>query len=248
MANPPGRPKIPPDAERCTARARQTGQQCRQYREGGTTVCRYHGARGIVARKAQIIARGQGRESRGLPLRLAERYQTLISDPDILNLTGDLALLDLRLEELTGRLEDGESVGGLRRARDAYTKLRSALAKGDGGAVGQAMASLDAILTSATAADNTWRDIREILLERRLLAETERRRLVDLHQMVTVEEMMLFVNALIQIINRHVPDQRTRTSIALEVRGLLGRQAATRSGRIPQHRQPTTVDATVTPA
>lgn len=238
-----GRPKVPPPEARCVGHARhRNNEQCLNYREGGTTVCRKHGARGIVARQTQVIQDGQGRRSMRLPAKLAERYQQLIDDPDILNLSRDLALLDLRLEELTGRLEDNESVSGWRRARDAFTKLREALTKGDGGAIREELGRLGQVITGATASDSTWRDIRDVLLERRLLAETERRRLVDLHQMVTVEELMLLMNAILIVINRHVPEPQRRLAIAMEIRSLMNRRAATQKGRAAPTPEPDVVD------
>jgi hypothetical protein len=237
-----GRPTPPPPSERCTATSKGSGDQCLNYREGGTTVCRFHGSEGVLARQKQAVASGQGRESLRLPVKLQQRFNDFLGDPDILNLSRDLALLNVRLDELTSRLEDGESVTGWRRAREAFGKLRAGLAASDGAAIRDAVGRLSEIITGATATDNTWRDIRDLLLERRLLAETERRRLVDLHQMVTVSELMVLMNAIIKIVYEEVPEPKRRTAIAMKLRALMNRQAATRSGRVPRDPEPETVD------
>jgi hypothetical protein len=243
-----GRKSIPPDDQRCVATSKQHNRRCRNYRDLGTTVCRFHGAAMQVQQQQYRLDNGQGRSSMRLPIRLAERYDQLVSDPEILNLSRDLALLDIRLEELTGRLEDGESTRGWARAKEAFRKLRAALTDGNGGAVREQIGVLGRLIDSSVNLDNTWRDIRDILLERRLLAETERRRLVDLHQMVTVEELMLLMNNVVMVINKHVPEPERRANIAIELRALLNREAATRSGRParPRPDDARVVDAQVT--
>ena len=214
-----GRLSMPPDDRRCLARSKQRQDRCQNYREPGLTVCRIHGAKspsGFEAKGFQT-----GRYSRALPRHLTERFETLVADPEILDLSRDLALLDARAEELIARLESGESSQAWQAARDALTRLDAALREDDERELELSMRQLVGILSAAAGREATWRDIRELLQERRLLAETERRRLVDLHQMVTVEELMLFASALVGIVNRYVDDQSTRTAIAVETRALL---------------------------
>lgn len=231
MSNPPrpvGRPSLPPEEKRCTARAKhrikagEGDERCRNYRAPGFTVCEFHGAATPVGMAAPGAK--HGRYSRVMPRRLTQRFETLVTDTETLNLARDLALLDTRIEELLGRIDEGESETGWRRAGDAFTKLRAAMTTGDGQVIREQIQALTRAFAAATAGDSNWRDIRDALQERRLIVESERRRLVDLHQMVTVEELMVFANALVGIVNAEVADQRTRTSIAMKVRGLLSKE------------------------
>jgi hypothetical protein len=222
-----GRPRVPADDVRCTARSkvRMRGNdpdpRCRNYRAVGFTVCEDHGAAAQVGLAHHSTT--HGRYSRVMPKKLTERFEALVTDPDVLNLSRDLALLDTRLEQLLTRIDENESEADWRRAGDAYRKLRAAMTSGDGAGITDALTALGRAFSSASAVDSNWRDIRDALQERRLIVESERRRLVDLHQMVTVEELMVFASALVSIVNQEVPDPRIRTSIALKVRGLLGR-------------------------
>ena len=109
----------------------------------------------------------------------------------------------------------------------------------DGPGVKDALDALDQVLARALATEATWREVRELLQERRLISETERRRLTDLHQTVTLTEFMLFVNAVIAIVSEHVPEPQAGRDREVRHRSLLTRNAPTRSGRVP-----VTVDAT----
>lgn len=72
----------------------------------GRTVCLAHGGRtprGVASPHFRT-----GRHSRDLPTRLAVRFEAAEGDPRLLELRGELALLDARIEELLGQLDRGE--------------------------------------------------------------------------------------------------------------------------------------------
>lgn len=69
-----------------------------------------------------------------------------------------------------------------------------------------------------------WIEIRQILQERKLLAESERKRLIDMQQMITTEKAMLLVSALAGIIKEHVTDNKTLSKISNDMSKLLSRE------------------------
>lgn len=71
---------------------------------------------------------------------------------------------------------------------------------------------------------NLWLEIRQILQERKLLAESERKRLIDMQQMITTEKAMLLVSALAGIIKEHVTDTKTLSKISNDMSKLLNRE------------------------
>jgi hypothetical protein len=86
----------------CSAHAKRSGQPCRRPVTPGRTVCHLHGGatpRGI----ASPHWRGRG-FSKDLPTRLADRFQRALEDPQLLELSSELALLDCRLGELVASL------------------------------------------------------------------------------------------------------------------------------------------------
>jgi hypothetical protein len=72
--------------------------------------CRLHG--GAAPRGVGHYAFSTGRHSRYLPTRLASRYQQALSDPDLLSLRDEVALLDTRISTVVEALEAGESAEG----------------------------------------------------------------------------------------------------------------------------------------
>jgi len=66
-----------------------------------------------------------------------------------------------------------------------------------------------------------WHEIEAALEQRRKLTESERKRLVDMQQMITSERAVLLIARIADIIRTHVQDQRTRAIISTELRTLV---------------------------
>ena len=66
-----------------------------------------------------------------------------------------------------------------------------------------------------------WTEIRETVDSRRL-AESERKRLVELNQYITVERATLFARALLESVRAHVTDPAARAAIAADAARLPG--------------------------
>lgn len=219
---------------KCAAKLRGTDppRYCIKYPLQGRPRCELHG--GLTPMGLDLPQTTNARRSKYLPAQLRERYEAFAADPKAVGLGEDLALLETRLTQLLVRLEDGESESGWKRARDAFTDLRGAMAEGDSGGVRSAMQRLQGAFAAATGVDATWRDVRELLQERRLLSESERRRMVDLHQMITVEELMLFMAKLTSIIQAEVTDSGARLRIGIAINAMLN--AGGRAPRTVQSR------------
>lgn len=210
-----------PTEGRCNSLLRhQRNRYCPNYPIHGRNRCKHHGGKTVQGRDHPAFK--SGRWSKSLPTNLAAKYDELVGDSEIINLGQDIALLDVRLTELLGRLETEESEFSWRKARQTFTSLRGALTSGDKTQVRDALQQLNQVLNSGAGADQNWREIREALQERRLLVESERRRLVDMHQMVTVEEVLILVTAISAVVNQNVEDPRARQRIASDIQGMLG--------------------------
>lgn len=124
-----------------------------------------------------------GRYSSDIPTHLASRFHASQSDPDLLNLRTDIALIDSRIGELVATLVD-------------------------------------------TPSPDTWEAITELTEQRRKLVETERKRLVDMQQMITAEQAAVLVAALTDAVRRHVHDADTLAKISAEFDHILGHTAS----------------------
>lgn len=137
-------------------------------------VCYHHG--GTQKRGIEHHHTVTGRYSKHLPTKALASFREAMHDPELLSLHSDIALIDVRLNELVSQIDDDE--------------------------------------TPDTA---TWRDIRYVIQDRRSLVESERRRLVDMQQMITGEQAMLLIARLYDSVNRHVSDPLERAAIAADL-------------------------------
>jgi hypothetical protein len=86
----------------CQARKKRTGEQCRRRAVAGMRVCTVHG--GLTPRGAASVHFKTGRYSRYLPARLLDKYEDAGTDPRLLELREDIALLDARIAQLLERV------------------------------------------------------------------------------------------------------------------------------------------------
>jgi len=191
--------------QQCNATSKQSGRQCGQPAVEGGTKCRIHGGVGMPA---VINPNFQtGKYSKYLPARLAERYDIARDDTELLSMREELALVDTRLVDVLSRVEQGD-------APDTLALISDALR---GGEIERARA-----LAAGAAGDwAVWREVQSLVRERRALVESERKRLIELRQTVTVEQVMVLIGRLSALIERYVPDPATRAQIGRELRGVL---------------------------
>lgn len=195
----------------------------------GATVCYHHGGR--TPRGHALPQTTHGRYSKYLPPRLLERFQQSSDDPDLLNLRDDIALVDSRLSDLLQRVDSGESGETWKLAKAAHRTMKAGLAPGgDLAAAKAALDDLDAIISRGMGDFAAWREIGELLDRRERLVRSERRRLVELQQTMTVEQAMLLMGALAALVDEHVTDRAARLAISDGLRRLMsaaGRGATT---------------------
>lgn len=107
---------------RCGALLRngaRKGQACEKHPETGRYRCNIHQGYKVVGELNPSFKDGKfSRYLRYMPARLQERYQELAESGDISSLIENIALLDLRLTELMGRMDIGEFGA-------SYTSMRS---------------------------------------------------------------------------------------------------------------------------
>lgn len=203
------------------------GDPCNAQAIRGKRVCRVHG--GLTPSGLASPHYTHGRYSKALPARLAARYDEATTDPALLELRADVALLDARLADVLGRVDTGES-GAL------WTTLQNhrrdvLAAKRAGDSVAQAVA-LNALLETVGqghADYRAWAEIGALLEQRRKLVESERKRLVEMQQTLTVEKAMLLIGAIGGIIKAHVDDRAILAKISADISALVAAEPGARS-------------------
>lgn len=154
-----------------------------------------------------------GRYSKYLPTRLTERYEQAVTDDELLALRDDIALLDSRVSDLLSRVDRGEAGKLWTDAKGAFIDLKASMKSGDSKGLIAAVEELDGILGRGLSDYAAWNEIHNLLDQRRKLVESERKRLVEMQQMVTSEQAVLLMGALLDSVRRNVTDRHILSAI-----------------------------------
>lgn len=198
----------------CTATSKRTGNRCGAQAITGRDKCRFHGGKSLRG-PAHPNWKG-GRYSKFVPERMRERYEASLNDPETLHLLEQLALLDARLNDVLVRVDSGESSRAWKAALDAMTKYEEAAALQDPDAQALAWRELKKAINAGRADWETWEDVRTLIRDRKAIAESERRRKVEEHQMIAVEQAQAIMLTLIEAVRRNVDDRRVIAEIVRE--------------------------------
>src|SRR3990167_2330995 len=139
----------------CGAKTRK-GVPCRAYAMPNGR-CRMHG--GATPSGPASANYRHGRYSKYLPARLAERYLEAESDPELLSLRSELALVQARLPALLRQVDTGEAGALWLAARKSFADLKIANAAGDTKKASEAFRDLDYYLEKGAADHLIWMEI-----------------------------------------------------------------------------------------
>jgi hypothetical protein len=202
----------------CGAKTR-SGEPCRQRPlAGGNGRCRMHNGR--AAAGIAVPTYKHGRYSKYLPTRLVERYHESANDSELLALREEVALIDSRLVDLVRRVDSGEA-GELWRSLSAENSaLDAARRTGDQAGVLAAIQSIQTLIRRGMGDYAAWDEIVRLVDQRRKLVESERKRLVEMQQLITSDQAMTLLAAVQVSIKTHVSDPMILRAIADDMRRL----------------------------
>jgi len=188
----------------CAARSKRTGQQCQVNAMRGRKHCYHHGGKSLVGPSSPAWV--DGKYSKYLPKRLLDDYQKSLSDPDKLALTEELAMLDGRISDVVRRVDSGESGRVWRMLREAAMEFRAARRAGDPDRLIAATNALVDLAERGYADWAAWSEVVGLIERRRKLVESERKRAIEMQQMISTEQAMGLMGLLIQSVREHVRD------------------------------------------
>lgn len=181
----------------------------------GSATCYMHGGaspRGLTAGQFK-----SGRYSKYLPERLRERYDVAQQDPDILVLRDEIALADARLMDLLTRVDAGESGVLWKDLKDLVDQLGKGVETLDLDGARSALKGLQEVVLKGYADSTAWEEIRAVLMLREHLVRSERQRLVQMQQMISVEQAMTLIAALTESVRRHVTEPDALRAISADL-------------------------------
>jgi hypothetical protein len=204
----------------CAAKSKRTGERCQRPVMRGRTVCYHHG--GATPRGAALPQTTHGRYSKDLPTRLAAAFDAALSDPSILELNPEIALVGMLSGDLARRLDTRESGAAWRALRDAKRAYLQARRQGDGEAMKHHLEAILDGVDRGVGEAAVRAELAELLERRSRLVSVEIRRLQVAAGTMTAGEAMVLVSALVHSIRSRIDDPDILAAIEGEFVRILG--------------------------
>ena len=211
---------------------RHNGERCKRKCVIGKAVCATHGGRtptGVGSPRFKT-----GKYSKYLPDRLIGQYEEAQSDPQLLGLRDEIALVDTRLGELISKVDTKESGLAWKKLRTTLMEFKRAQALNKVDDAMDALYSLEALINAGGNDYLVWSEIGNTINLRRSLVESERRHLVEMQQMVSGERIMVLLAAIVDIIRRNVQDRESLARISDDIRRLISPRSSGQSDSRPE--------------
>lgn len=187
---------------KCNAKAKHTGKTCRRWAIPGKTKCKFHGGASLSGIAHPNFK--HGKYSRYLPARLSERYQNARTDKDLLSLRDDIAVTEARISELLEKIDTGESGEVWKKLGVAGNAFQEAYATGNTDKLLAAVENIRVLVKDGQAETSLWLELQTLQEHRRKLTETENKMLIAKQQMISVEQLMIYIGVILDTIRTHV--------------------------------------------
>jgi hypothetical protein len=172
---------------------------CQKDAINGTKRCEFHG--GIQLRGEAHPNFKHGKYANALPKRYRQAYARAMADKGLTKLKEQIALCDVREDELIGTLQDGGMSNAMANFKKRLKKLADIAKQPEVGVDEIAMASLKMVEAAdgVISIDNVWTKLHKNMEQRRLLVETERRRLESLAAYISMDQVDLLAVKMVQL-------------------------------------------------
>lgn len=205
----------------CGAKTR-SGKPCQTTQLGPSGRCRKHN--GFAVKGVAHPAFKTGRHSKYMPEGLLTLYQDAVSDPDLLNLSSEIALVDAMIAEVIRKVDTHESGRIWERLREANRKLREARTEGDAVKMAHWMEQISHLIDAGATARDHRMELLTHIQNRKSLVEAETRRRTTMQFFVTAEQQMMVVSAVAHLVKENVQDPKALRAISNGLADLLNRR------------------------
>ncbi len=200
---------------KCGAKTRSGGVCQQPAMENGR--CRLHGGKSLKGIASPTLK--TGRHSKYLPVSLMDNYHEHLGDDNRLVLDPEIALIDTRMGEVIESLGDYEGSAAWLQLYALKCKYQDA--KNDGERL-LVLIEIFNVIDMGASHVSKWNELLAIIDARRKVVESERKRLVEAEQVVTVDRVMLLASALLNAVKTHVTNPSIRAAIQVEFTRLVG--------------------------
>lgn len=188
------------DYKTCGAKTR-AGGKCKQ-RAMANGRCYLHGGKSLSGIASPHWK--TGRWSKYIPKDLAENYTDALEDSDPLSLTDDIALLRAMISKHLVQMGQGDTHPAWIEAYQAYRKIDQAVKQGQAEKLLTALAQLEAIISPHSRAARAEQKVSGYIDQVGRIADKDRRLLIDRQRMLTIEQAMALLTAVVMGIRESV--------------------------------------------
>ncbi len=206
-----------PSPGKCGARLRKSHppRYCQRYPMPNGR-CYLHGGKSLKG-LASPTYKGKG-YSRYFPRKkLAEIYARSYDDPELTRLRKDLALVETRLVELIQSLNSQQNGSLWTQLRSKHRELKRS--KPTSTKAANLFKEIGELVERGSNDSLIWNEIAKQIDLRRRLLDSETKRVLVAHQVMTAEEVRLLIDAVANLIREHVKDRQALQKIS---EGLVG--------------------------
>lgn len=169
----------------------------------------------------------QAKFTQDLPVRLREKYEAWVNSPDYLDLQEQIALFDVRISELAQRVNENDSIQGRRDLLDDLKEIVQMTERRESyEAVEDAVKAARKRATDLRRQDEVWSNLELAIDGQRKCKESEVKRLLNAHQVLTIQESFGLIQAVADILEEYIDDTDRRGRAVKRLYRLLERKQA----------------------
>lgn len=215
----------------CTATSKRSGVRCKGPAIAGSPgqKCRMHGGVSGTIGTANPGFK-TGRHSKYLPSQLDALYREALSNPELVEMSDHIALLEARIQEVLGLASDGDPVPQWADLLEVFGELTTTILGGKQDEVIGSLERMQRLLDAGAKWDTTWGQITHLMESLRKLTDTEIKRKKELNQMVPVERVVILMAAMGTAVKRNVKDPEQVAAVYRELALLHGTDVVPGSG------------------
>jgi len=198
------------DRSRCQAWAYGPGRQCEKQAMTNGEKCRNHGGASLKGAAAAHYV--HGKYSKYAPKAIAARIDEYMQDPELLNLSEDVAVANARIEMLLNELSDGGSVEAWETLSKLYAALVEAIKQGQAAQIANLLNQIGNVIQSAQADNRAWGRIQSAQEHKVKIVGAEHKRRVDMQALLDRSELILIIDRIYDVftysLRQYVQDDR----------------------------------------
>lgn len=155
-----------------------------------------------------------GTSSRHLPTRLLSKYEEAIQDPELMSLETDIAMVQMRMNDLLTQLDEGGAGKIMFEVDDALKSFKDANEDGDHKAMKESWRRLEEAIERGKGEAGTWAELYAMRDQKRKLTLAEAKRLQTMDQLIKVTQVNLLIAALLDSVRKNVTDKTALANIS----------------------------------